>query len=125
MVEPNREGSDAYGRNSDDSLRINPRAALDFHQRSIALEQCRSVSCTEAGVTHRPLYHMARLFNTGASLPLTLRQRTHRNTMTFETCKRTTHSIAEERTSASCSPACGRRGFHPHGQKPGAFRRDW
>ncbi len=71
---------------------------MDLHQRSIALEQCRSVSCTEAGVTHRPLSRMARLFNTVAFFPLALRQRTHRNTITLETCKRTEHSIAEERT---------------------------
>ncbi len=29
-----------------------------------------------------------------AFLPLALRQRTHRNTITFETCKRTEHRIA-------------------------------
>jgi hypothetical protein len=45
----------------DDSLWLKPRASMDFHQRSIALEQYRSVSCTEVGVTHRPLYRMARM----------------------------------------------------------------
>ncbi len=84
---------------SDDSLRRKPRATMDFHQRSIVLEQCRSVSCTEADVTHRPLYGMARLFNTGAFLPLALRQRTHRNTRRFETCSRTAHSLSQERTN--------------------------
>ncbi len=36
------------------------------------------------------LYRMARLWNTGAFLPLTLHQRTHRNALLLQTCKRTT-----------------------------------
>jgi hypothetical protein len=35
------------------------------------------------------LYRMARLWNTVAFLPLTLRQRTHRNAILLKTCNRT------------------------------------
>src|SRR2546429_396862 len=46
---PFRNGDMSRGWKSDDSLRLKPRAAMDFHQRSIALEECRSVSCTKGG----------------------------------------------------------------------------
>ena len=82
---------------SDDSLRLKPRASTELHRRCIALQQCSSVSLTRAGVTHRPLYRVARFENGSVFTQGTPYPGTHRNTIPFFTCKRTAYSIAEDR----------------------------
>src|SRR5258708_3601846 len=68
------------------------------------------------------LYRMARLWNTGAFLPLTLRQRTHRNALLLQTCERTTQVFflrgAKVEMSSPLHSKKERR-FHPPVIHPG------